>query len=384
METNWKIKVEVLGRELTLDTRPGLPAWRGVDPARRLLIETMEIGPHDRVLDMACGYGVLGIVAALLAPEGQVTLADEDTVAIECAQINLRQNKIPNAMAVLTSTYVDLPADSFDVVLLHAPSYRGNAVVAQLIASAHRLLKTGGRFYLAGAPREGMPTFQKYLENEFGTVQVAARGGGKRVLLATKQEEAAGEAEPSGPVEFVATLCGQALRFRSQPGVFSHGRVDPASRFLLDVAEVRRGDEILDLGCGYGVLGITAATLAPEGRAVLVDRSLVAVGLAKENIQINHLANAEALAGDGVEPVQGREFSLILCNPPFHAGREAGREVGEELIRDGMTVLAPGGRFYVVCNEFLPYERVMKEGLERVVEVEKREGYKVILGERGE
>jgi 16S rRNA (guanine1207-N2)-methyltransferase len=384
-------QIEVAGRTLSIETRPGLPGWRGLSRAQELLIEAMQIEPTDRVLDLACGYGICGLAATLVATEGHVTLADDDALAIVCSRANLKNNQIENATAQLTADYNDLTSGSYDVVLLHAPAYRGNAPVLRLIATAHRVLRAGGCFYLAGARREGMGTFQRRVEELFGPVEVMARGGGQRVILALKEAAgpADGETLPDEAIEFEVELWGHHFRFRSRPGVFAHGKVDAASRLLLEAARLDLVEpatgHILDLGCGYGLLGVVAAQLVPGAQVVLVDRSLLAGQCARENIALNRIPNAEVLVGDGSKPLKAQgvaaSFDLILCNPPFHAGRKADRAVGERLIQEGANVLKKDGRFYVVCNEFLPYERVMGETLSQVTEIARREGFKVLLGQ---
>ncbi len=373
--------VEVLGRTLEFESRVGLPGWRRPSPLHRLLVEAMEVAPQERVLELACGDGFCGLVAALLASQGQVVLADDDALAIACAQANIARNRIPNAQGHLTAAYGDLPAGRYDVVLLVAPAHRGNAVVLELLRVAGRTLRLGGRLYLAGSKREGLATFRRWAEETLGgTATVLARQSGRQVLLLRKERSTL-PAEASLPAvqTFSATLRGHTLHFRSRPGLFAHGKVDPASRLLLEVAAVRPNDRVLDLGCGYGLLGLFAARMAPQGEVVLVDRSLPAVECARENIALNAIPNAEVRLGDGVEPLRGERFDLILCNPPCHAGRPADRAAGEHLIAQGMTVLRRGGRFYVVCNEFLPYERTLGQSL-RVEEVSRRDGFKVLLG----
>lgn len=370
----------LLGRPLELAVQPGLPGSRGVEPGRRLLVEAIEIHPGEHVLELACGYGLAGIAAALLAPEAHVTLLDDDVAAVACTRENVRRNRLANATVELSSGYTDLPAGTYDVVLLHAPAYRGNAFVRHLIAVAHTALRPGGRFYLAGGMREGLPTFRREVERLFGAVEEASRSAGYRVLLACKGANTATSPPDLETATFSVAFGGTTFTFVSRPGVFSHGEVDPASRLLLEVASVHPGDRILDLGCGYGILGIVAAQQAPEGYAVMVDRNLLAVELARENARLNAVTNVEVLLSDGVEAVADRRFDLVLCNPPFHAGRPADRLAGEVLLVQGASVLAPGGRFYVVANEFLPYERVLRDALGEVEEVARRDGFKVLLG----
>jgi len=107
----------VRGFELRLATQAGVFAHRGIDPGTRLLIESMRVSPTARVLDLGCGYGVVGIVAAKLAPRGQVTLVDSDIRATRLAERNLALNGVANAQVVLGDGVHDLPKGArFDVV----------------------------------------------------------------------------------------------------------------------------------------------------------------------------------------------------------------------------------------------------------------------------
>ncbi|MFB3881205.1 MAG: class I SAM-dependent methyltransferase [Armatimonadota bacterium] len=124
------------------------------------------------------------------------------------------------------------------------------------------------------------------------------------------------------------TLRGFELHLTTQAGVFSRDRVDPGTAVLIRHMQVRPTDRVLDLGCGYGVVGIIAAKLAPQGHVTLVDINERAVALARENLAANGITNAEALQGDGFAPVTpsaslgagGRLFDLIALNPPIRAG----------------------------------------------------------------
>jgi 16S rRNA G1207 methylase RsmC len=145
-------------------------------------------------------------------------------------------------------------------------------------------------------------------------------------------------------IAFEAELRGQRLRFATRFGLFSPRAIDEGTRLLLDHIEVAPTDNCLDLGCGYGAIGITLARLAPRGRTVLVDRDVVAVEYARRNIEANGLTNAEALLGDGFEQLAGRRFDLVASNLPAKAGNEA----LYLLLADARDHLRPGGRCTVV------------------------------------
>ena len=136
------------------------------------------------------------------------------------------------------------------------------------------------------------------------------------------------------------------FHFRTAAGVFSRAAVDRGTRLLLESVDPGGADRILDLGCGYGAIGIVMAARAPGARVMLVDVNPRAVALAVENIALNAVVNAEARCGDGLAPVAGVEFDLILTNPPIRAGRA----VVLRLFREARDSLRPQGRLVLVAR----------------------------------
>jgi 16S rRNA (guanine1207-N2)-methyltransferase len=103
-----------------------------------------------------------------------------------------------------------------------------------------------------------------------------------------------------------AHLRGRRWEFLTDRGVFARGGVDRGTRLLAETMRIEPTDHVLDLGCGYGPLGLVAAALAPAGQAVLVDINARAVELARENARRHGLDNVEVLQGDMCAPVAGR------------------------------------------------------------------------------
>src|SRR5258706_14931528 len=104
-------------------------------------------------------------------------------------------------------------------------------------------------------------------------------------------------------IVFTAKLRGHALTLHSTWGLFSHKQVDEGSGLLLDQLKIEPDASILDLGCGYGALGLTAAKLAPRGTVDLVDKDFVAVEYAERNAKLNGLNNARAYLSNGFDQV---------------------------------------------------------------------------------
>lgn len=115
-----------------------------------------------------------------------------------------------------------------------------------------------------------------------------------------------------------ARLRGYRLVFHTAPGVFSKNRVDKGTRTLIEYMQVNPGDRILDMGSGYGPIGVVCAKLG--AKAVLVDVNKRAARLSKLNLKENNV-NGRVVRSDFYEKISG-EFDIILSNPPISAGRD--------------------------------------------------------------
>ncbi|MEZ4502391.1 MAG: methyltransferase [Dehalococcoidia bacterium] len=143
---------------------------------------------------------------------------------------------------------------------------------------------------------------------------------------------------------FTEAIRGHELTFHSRWGLFSPRGIDEGTRLLLDHIEVPDDADCLDLGCGYGPIGLTLARLAPRGRTTMVDRDFVAVDYARDNAARNNIENIDALLSDGFEAIADRRFDLVVSNLPAKVGNEA----YSILFHDAERALRPGGRIVVV------------------------------------
>lgn len=143
---------------------------------------------------------------------------------------------------------------------------------------------------------------------------------------------------------FTETLRGETLRFHTTWGLFSPKGLDEGSRLLIDHLEIRPDDDTLDLGCGYGPLGLIMARLAPAGTSVLVDKDFVAVEYSRKNARLNAIENVEVFLSNGFDQVGPRRFDLIVSNLPA----KTGKELYYLYFYDALERMKPGGRIYVV------------------------------------
>jgi 16S rRNA (guanine1207-N2)-methyltransferase len=115
-------------------------------------------------------------------------------------------------------------------------------------------------------------------------------------------------------------LRGQTFKFLTSSSVFSKKQVDPGTRLLIEAMLLPDSGNVLDVGCGYGAVGIATAASNPRLRVVLTDVNMRAVQLARQNIKINRVRNAEVRHGCLYEPIKELTFNCVLSNPPVSAG----------------------------------------------------------------
>lgn len=145
-------------------------------------------------------------------------------------------------------------------------------------------------------------------------------------------------------INFREALCGHTLTYHTTWGLFSPKGIDEGTRLLLDHIEIKPTDDTLDLGCGYGPLGLTLAKLAPDGTSVLVDKDFVAVDFSQRNATTNGITNTEIFLSNGFDQVGDRSFDLIVSNLPA----KTGKELYYLYFYDALVRMNPGARFYVV------------------------------------
>lgn len=137
------------------------------------------------------------------------------------------------------------------------------------------------------------------------------------------------------------------LLFYTDAGVFSRDRVDAGSDLLIrTLLQQELTGEVLDMGCGYGPIGIAIAKAYPKVHVTMVDINARAVDLARKNIELNKISNADVLHSDGFSEISGA-FDAIVSNPPIRAGKDIIYPIFERSI----DYLKNGASFYIVIQK---------------------------------
>ncbi len=152
-------------------------------------------------------------------------------------------------------------------------------------------------------------------------------------------------AELKKDIKFETVLKEMPLKFNSTWGIFSPREIDAGTLLFLKHLKLTDNEVALDIGCGYGPIGLSIASYSKNSVVHMVDKDFVAVDYANKNAQINNLENAKAYLSNGLSAVpKGTKFTTIVSNIPA----KVGKEMLSILLHDVHEHLEPGGQFVVV------------------------------------
>lgn len=377
------------GGELTVRSSHGL---RG---AEALLIEALPKKAPERLL---CGFDPEGSVAlaarAVWGPDPHVTWWHLDRYVADKASATLARGAAregeDGARPVEVRCQPDLPGVTapgepeaapelpYDLIALPFPRGQEAILGRELIEEAHAALRPGGRLLAATNEPRGR-WLGKVLRDVFGNANVAYDGRKRGVTLVALRKRERAEVRDHRHLLQV-TLRGAPLRMWSRPGVFGHARLDDGTRALAEGCEIEPGHVVLDLGCGYGALALTAAHLAPEGRVVAVDSSTRAATLAGRNALENGLqGRVQALLRSNAEDLGEPAFDRVLANPPYFSNwRIAGA-----FVDTAARVLRPGGQLWLVAKAAEQHAELFARAFFREVRiVDTARGHGLVIGTR--
>lgn len=185
----------------------------------------------------------------------------------------------------------------------------------------------------------------------------------------------------SNPFTWKSTIRGLDFTFKADRGVFSKNEIDFGSRLLIETFECPTVEgPILDVGCGYGPIGLTVAKLYKMRNVHMIDINERALSLARENAQLNHINNVTIYESDRLTNVDS-SFAAILTNPPIRAGKKIVHDIFEQ----SYPRLREEGELWVVIQKKQGAPSAMtklEEIFPHVEVVEKKKGYWIIRAKK--
>jgi 16S rRNA (guanine1207-N2)-methyltransferase len=331
-----------------------------MDPRSEVLLRQAELFAGPLLL---AGLPADELLAALPQARGWSWLCDEHS-AVEARH--------PGRCRFDTAP----PAEPFAAAVLFLPKSR-ELTDYLLAALAARL--SGAPLYLVGEKRGGIERAARQLE-PFGRPRKLDSARHCQLWQVTVDNPpAAPDLDALARRYPVATGDGE-LQIVSLPGVFSHGRLDAGSRLLLEHLDGLPPGELLDFGCGAGVLGAALKRRYPASRVQLLDVDAFALASSRLTLAANGLAG-EVRAGRGIADAP-HDLAAIVSNPPFHQGVHTDYQATEQLLRDAARHLRPGGELRLVANSFLRYPPLIEQHLGPCRVLAERDGFRIYSARR--
>ncbi|MFD4760968.1 methyltransferase [Streptomyces sp. NPDC058439] len=344
------------------DPREQFRAWDAADEYLLRRLEGSEgsepVGLSGAVVVVGDRWGALSTVLAAHRPV-QITdsyLAQRATLA------NLERNGAA-ADAVRLLSARDTPPERIDVLLVRVPKS-----LALLEDQLHRLapaVHAGTVVIGTGMVKEIHTSTLKLFERIIGPTRTSLAVKKARLIFCTPDPALPRTPSP-WPYRYdlpedVGPVSGRTVT--NHAGIFCAERLDIGTRFFLGHLPARSGpDRIVDLGCGNGVVGLSAALANPEATVTFVDESYQAVASAEETFRANTGpdATAEFLVGDGLTRLPPASVDLVLNNPPFHSHQATTDATARAMFHTARAALRPGGELWVVGNRHLGYHTQLR------------------------
>jgi 16S rRNA (guanine1207-N2)-methyltransferase len=322
-------------------------------PEVEVAVEDVEIPDRSGVLVLSSAEGFIGVALAATHPRSQFYLYDANLGLAAVSQRNVEANSelCPNAQVVSDEELETLlQQGKITMVVYRPPGFTAMQLIEDRIAFGSAVLPDQGQLYLITNKKSGAARHEEMMKSTLGSrnVEVVGRGGGGfRVIRGIKTAEAIAQ-EPQSLQQVVSfDTLGYGFQVMTEPSLFSKENLDIGTRFLLETVDITHFERMLDIGCGWGAIGLVAATLNPTGEVVMTDIDTRAVRVAEQNVQAFGLQErVEVVATDNIRTIGGN-FDLILSNPPFHADTK----ILHALFNAARDKLAKKGIAYLVIEK---------------------------------
>ncbi len=387
--------------EIDFCTLPGLPlklfrypvktgetlrAWDAADEyLLSYLAEDSTTQKAQKILVVNDSFGAVTLGLKRLPPfkESTITLLSDSAISHRAIEENAVKNSLDIVDVKRLNSFdfnSSATQDKYDLVLIKIPKSLAHLEdnLRRIAPNLHSNSRIISASMVKNVHNSTLALFEKYL----GPTRTSLAKKKARLIFCNPECHRAMEekAAKSFSVKIESSETTDELQLHSYPGVFSHGSLDYGTEFMLQSMQLPNcahisSLDILDLGCGTGVLGIVAAKrlLQQNGHMQvnlsLVDESFAAIASAQENMRNLLPPNPanQCLATHCLEGIAENSQDLILNNPPFHDASARTSAIALEMFLESKRVLRDSGQLQVVANRHLGYHKRLKEIFENCV-----------------
>ncbi|MEQ1529373.1 MAG: methyltransferase [Methylococcales bacterium] len=330
-----------------------LRAWDAADEYLLEHVAGITMTSATRLLIMNDTFGALAVALNAWQP----TALSDSYLSQQATRINLLGNQLPERQVTLLSSLEPM-AGFFDIVLIKVPKTLALLEDELLRLRAH--LKPSTIIVLAGMLKTMPASVWSIIERLLGPTTTSLAKKKARLIFVTFNPDLPA---PTNPYPVCYQLEDSDYLISNHANVFSRDSLDIGTRFFIrHVPVLADAKDIIDLGCGNGVVGLLAAQANPAATLHFIDESFMAVASAKENF---HRAFNDRQAvfrvGDSLIEFAAQSADVILCNPPFHQHNTIGDQIAVGMFKQAKRVLRAGGELRVIGNRHLGYQQQLKQ-----------------------
>ena len=350
-------QLELSHRTLTLHRFPQmreespLQAWDAADEyLLRQIDGTQASGPTLIFND------TFGALACALAGEDLYSISDS-WISQQATRQNLMNNGMDEGDVHFTDSLAPLPVAPARV-LIKIP--RTLALLEQQLRALRSVITPETEVIAAGKAKDIHTSTLQLFERVLGPTTTSLAVKKARLIYCTPELPEL----PDAPETFSWALDGTDYQIHNHANVFARSGLDVGARFFMNHLPENIEGEIVDLGCGNGIIGLLALEQNPAADVHFIDESWMAVASSRMNVAVNrpqdsdrsHFAVNNALAG-----FPSDRLHAVLCNPPFHQQSTLTDHIAWQMFRDARRCLQYGGELRIVGNRHLDYYRKMKK-----------------------
>lgn len=333
-----------------------LLAWNAADEF--ILTRLHEIGVLGRDSHILLLNDRFGALAVALADHNPYSWCDS-YLSQQALSANLTLNGLEQDQVAINADH-RFPQQCFDCVIMKLP--KSNAMLEHQLYQLRDLVDDETFILAGGMTKEVRTNTLNLFEQIIGPVETT-RAFKKSRLIMAERDLSLCDGESPYP-DFYELEVDRLYRITNHAGVFSREHLDQGSRLLIEwMPQSDSYRDIVDLGCGNGVLGIVAASLNPQSSLVFSDESYMAIASASDNFRgaFGSHRQASFLVDDCLSRLQDNSQDLVLNNPPFHQQHNVGDAIAWHMFLDARRVLRPGGELWLVANRHLGYHAKLKK-----------------------
>ena len=354
-------------QRLPLRKNEVLRAWDAADEyLLQSLDENKQLSIGKNILVLNDRFGAITIALNQYSP---IALSDS-FLSQQATRLNLAENQRPLDCVELRNS-LDWPENFFDVVLIKVP--KTLALLEDQLIRLQGVLTNDAVVIAAGMVKAMPVSVWKLMERYLGDTKPSLARKKARLIFTSL----ALENKPSNnPYPVYYQLENTNYRIANHANVFSRDSLDIGTRFLLQhLPKQKNHENIVDLGCGNGVVGLMLAEYHVSAQLYFIDESYMAVASAKENFQqAFKQRKAHFSVSDGLTDFESDSMDLVVCNPPFHQQNTLGNQIALTMFYQSKRVLRQGGELWVIGNRHLNYYIDLKRcfgGCEKIAENKK-------------